>query len=64
MTNILGPDQARQSVGPDQGPSCLQMLTADKKKVATSMQTVEDDTDIHNTIINYQIYDQDVGFSQ
>ena len=30
--NSLDPDQARQNVGPDLGPSCLQRLSADNKK--------------------------------
>ena len=29
MSNILDPDQARQLVGPDLGPNCLQGLSAD-----------------------------------
>ena len=29
MSNGLDPDQDRCSVGPDLGPSCLQMLSAD-----------------------------------
>ena len=29
MSNSLDPDQARQSVGPDLGPNCLQRLSAD-----------------------------------
>ena len=29
MSNILDPDQARQLVGPDLGPNCLQRLSAD-----------------------------------
>ena len=29
MSNSLDPDQARQFVGPDHGPNCLQKLTAD-----------------------------------
>ena len=31
-SNSLGPDQARQSVGPDLGPNCLQRLSAGDKK--------------------------------
>ena len=29
VSNSLDPDQARQDVGPDPGPKCLQMLSAD-----------------------------------
>ena len=29
MSNRLDPDQARQNVGPDLGPNCLQRLLAD-----------------------------------
>ena len=29
MTNNLDPDQARQNVGPDLDPNCLQRLSAD-----------------------------------
>ena len=29
VSNILNPDQARQNVGPDLGPNCLQGLPAD-----------------------------------
>ena len=29
MSNSLDPDQARRFVGPDLGPNCLQMLSAD-----------------------------------
>ena len=29
MTNSLDPDQARQNVGPDLGPNCLQKLSSD-----------------------------------
>ena len=29
MSNSLDPDQARQNVGPDLGPNCLQRLSAD-----------------------------------
>ena len=32
MSNSLDPDQARQNVGPDLGPSCLQRLSADDTK--------------------------------
>ena len=30
MSNCLDPDQARQNVGPDLGPDCLQKLSADE----------------------------------
>ena len=30
MSNSLDPDQALNSVGPDLGPNCLQILSADK----------------------------------
>ena len=36
VSNSLDPDQARQNVGPDLGPNCLQMLSAD----ATSRQRI------------------------
>ena len=29
VSNSLNPDQARQNVGPDLGPNCLQRLSAD-----------------------------------
>ena len=29
MSNKLDPDQARQNVGPDLGPNCLQKISAD-----------------------------------
>ena len=29
MSNILDPDQARHFVGPNLGPNCLEMLSAD-----------------------------------
>ena len=32
MSNSLDPDQARQNVGPDLGPNCLQRLSADDTK--------------------------------
>ena len=32
MSYKLDPYQDRRSVGPDLGPNCLQMLSADKKK--------------------------------
>ena len=31
VSNSLDPDQARHFVGPDQGPNCLQMLSANRK---------------------------------
>ena len=31
MSNSLDPDQDRRPVGPDQGPNCLQRLSADDK---------------------------------
>ena len=31
MSNSSDPDQARQNVGPDLGPDCLQKLSADNK---------------------------------
>ena len=31
VSNSLDPDQARQNVGPDLGPNCLQKLSADDK---------------------------------
>ena len=31
VSNSLDPDQAQQSVGPDLGPNCLQILSADNK---------------------------------
>ena len=32
VSNSLDPDQARQNVGPDLGPNCLQRLSADNKR--------------------------------
>ena len=37
VSNRLDPDQARRFVGPDLGPNCLQMLSADD----TSRQRVK-----------------------
>ena len=37
MSNSLDPDQARQFVGPDLGPDCLQMSSSDE----TSRQIVK-----------------------
>ena len=31
MSNNLDPDQARHFVGPDLGPNCLQLISADNK---------------------------------
>ena len=39
MSNSFDPDQDRHSVGPDLGPNCLQMLSADDKSRA-SKETV------------------------
>ena len=36
VSNSLDPDQARQHVGPDLGPNCLQRLLADETKQAKS----------------------------
>ena len=33
VANGLDPDQDQQSVGPDLGPNCLQMLSADDKSL-------------------------------
>ena len=33
MSNNLDPDQARNFVGPDLGPNCLQRLSADNQSV-------------------------------
>ena len=33
VSNGLYPDQNRRSVGTELGPNCLQMLSADKKRV-------------------------------
>ena len=33
VSNSLNPDQDRHNVGPDLGPSCLQMLSADNQKL-------------------------------
>ena len=40
MSSSLDPDQARQDVGPDLGPNCLQRLSADdtcRQKVNSSL---------------------------
>ena len=31
MSNSLDIDQAQQNIGPDQGPNCLQKVSADDK---------------------------------
>ena len=41
VSNSLDPDQAQQNVGPDLGPNCLQMLSAD----ATSRHRVSNNHD-------------------
>ena len=41
MSNVLDPDQNKCCVGPDLGPKCLQILSADDK-VAASMERAED----------------------
>ena len=33
VSNSLDPDQTRRFIGPDLGPSCLQRLSADYKKL-------------------------------
>ena len=39
MSNSLDPDQAQHFVGPDLGPSCLQMLSADEtSSIAKSLR--------------------------
>ena len=45
MSNSLGSDQARQNVGPDLGPNCLQKLSADhtSRQRVTVMQTLDTD---------------------
>ena len=40
VPNSLDPDQDRHSVGPDLGLNCLQILSADNIKVATSKERV------------------------
>ena len=40
MSNSLDPDQARQFIGPDLGPNCLQRLSADdtgRQRIKESM---------------------------
>ena len=46
VSNGLDPDQDRHSVGPDLGPNCLQMLSADdKSKYNRTEQSVQKDSD-------------------
>ena len=40
VSNRLDLDQARQNVGPDLGPNCLQMLSVDNK-TTTSRESVK-----------------------
>ena len=37
VSNSLDPDQARQNVGPDMGPNCLQKLSADDNKITLNI---------------------------
>ena len=41
VSNSLDPDQTRRFVGPNLGPNCLQMLSADLTHVTTSNEIVE-----------------------
>ena len=38
VSNSLDPDQARHFVGPDLGPKCLQMLSANNKSLLVSKE--------------------------
>ena len=40
-SNSLAPDQAWRFVGPDLGSNCLQKLSADDKKIATSGERIK-----------------------
>ena len=42
MSISLDPDQARRSVGPDLGPNCLKMLSADDTRRQRVKETVAD----------------------
>ena len=39
MSNSLDPDQAGHFVGPDLGPNCLQMLSADDNRILVSCKS-------------------------
>ena len=41
MSNSLDPDQARQNVGPDLDPNCLQRCNQQTTKVASSRKRVK-----------------------
>ena len=40
MSSSLDPEQARHFVGPDLGPDCLQMLSAEDKRPLGGMDTL------------------------
>ena len=40
VSNSLDPDQARQNVGPDMGPNCLQRLSADDTRRQTVKESI------------------------
>ena len=50
VSNGLGLDQDRHCVGPDLGPSCLQSISADYKKVASSKEKVKQATNGCNVV--------------
>ena len=61
MSNGLDPDEARRFVGPDQGPNCLQRLSADNtgRQRVTPKQNSENvfaEIDTRNDITKHFIY--------
>ena len=48
MSNILDPDQNLHSVsvGPDLGPNCLQMLSADEKNLLLAKKELKEGTNV------------------
>ena len=56
VSNRLDLDQARQNVGPDLGPNCLQMLSADNK-TTTSRESVKKFTlyDLQDNFLKFDL---------
>ena len=42
VSNNLDPDQARQNVGPDLGPNCLQRISADHTRINFDLNSLMD----------------------
>ena len=53
MSNSLDPDQTRRFVGPDLGPNCLQMLSAD---VGKELLGLNSDLKVLSILLFYEIY--------